>query len=242
MAATRLPFLYPQLLLRTARAATSHTVAAAPWSPVERRFARATSSPRCKSTFAPRVGKAVAPTAWEEQQKTEPIELPPPGEAPVATPGPSVATPVEAVEATLAELTTDATAETVTATAIVEPPKEEDESPEALKRRQNREEAKSGGPLESVMHMEPPEGVEGGGFAVRPPTMTAPPYVHHFDSYSMVKQLEDGGYTRQQATTSMKAIRKLLADNLEVAEQSLVSKNDIENVSQSDTLRNREPC
>lgn len=179
----------------------------------------------------------MAPTAWEEQQKTEPIELPPPGEAPVATPGPSVATPVENVEATATEVTAEAAADAAKATATVESPKEEEESPEALKRRQSREEAKSGGPLESVMHMEPPEGVEGGGLAVRPPTMTAPPYVHHFDSYSLVKQLEDGGYTRNQATTAMKAIRMLLAENLEVAQQSLVSKNDIENVSQSSVLR-----
>ncbi|KAG5999118.1 hypothetical protein E4U43_002269 [Claviceps pusilla] len=61
------------------------------------------------------------------------------------------------------------------------------------------------------------------------PHMTPPPYVHHFDSYSMVKLLEEGGYTRDQAVSSMKAIRTILGGNLEVAQRSLVSKSDVEN-------------
>ncbi|KAJ3483729.1 hypothetical protein NLG97_g7232 [Lecanicillium saksenae] len=72
--------------------------------------------------------------------------------------------------------------------------------------------------------MQPPENV-----AQQHPSMSPPPYEHHFDSYSLVKQLEEGGYTPQQAVTSMKAIRKLLAKNLNVAQQSLVSKSDVEN-------------
>ncbi|PFH55783.1 hypothetical protein XA68_17623 [Ophiocordyceps unilateralis] len=63
------------------------------------------------------------------------------------------------------------------------------------------------------------------------PQMAAPPYVHHFDSYSLVKQLQGGGYTQQQATTAMKGIRTLLAQNLDVAQESLVSKSDVENES-----------
>src|SRR5690625_2065382 len=63
------------------------------------------------------------------------------------------------------------------------------------------------------------------------PHMSPPPYVHHFDSYSLVKQLQEGGYSQEQATTAMKAIRTLLAQNLDVAQKSLVSKSDVENVS-----------
>ncbi|PHH72581.1 hypothetical protein CDD82_5908 [Ophiocordyceps australis] len=59
--------------------------------------------------------------------------------------------------------------------------------------------------------------------------MAPPPYVHHFDSYSLVKQLHGGGYSEAQATTAMKGIRALLAQNLDVAQQSLVSKSDVEN-------------
>lgn len=84
-------------------------------------------------------------------------------------------------------------------------------------------ESKPAGALDAVLHMPSPENIEH-------PHMSPPPYVHHFDSYSLVKQLEDGGYTREQAVTSMKAIRKLLAQNLDVAQKSLVSKSDVENV------------
>ncbi|KAG5915976.1 hypothetical protein E4U42_007858 [Claviceps africana] len=64
---------------------------------------------------------------------------------------------------------------------------------------------------------------------VKHPHMTPPPYVHHFDSYSMVKLLEEGGYSRDQAVSSMKAIRTILGGNLDVAQRSLVSKSDVEN-------------
>jgi hypothetical protein len=91
-----------------------------------------------------------------------------------------------------------------------------------------REEAKQSGPLEAVLHMEPPETKTK---TTRPgPAMCPPPYVHHFDSYSLVKHLQEGGYSQEQATTSMKAIRTLLAENLEIAQSTLVSKSDVENV------------
>ncbi|CAK7220163.1 hypothetical protein SEUCBS140593_004139 [Sporothrix eucalyptigena] len=64
-----------------------------------------------------------------------------------------------------------------------------------------------------------------------PPHLAPPLYVHHFDSYSLVKQLEEGGYRKEQAVTAMKAVRSLLAQNLDVAQSSLVSKSDVENES-----------
>jgi hypothetical protein len=92
------------------------------------------------------------------------------------------------------------------------------------------------GPLETILHMPPPPSSDqatsdspGLGGEKTPPHLTPPPYVHHFDSYSLVKQLEDGGWTRAQAITAMKAVRGLLAGNLSVAEAGLVSKSDIEN-------------
>jgi hypothetical protein len=94
------------------------------------------------------------------------------------------------------------------------------------KTRQVRDEAKQSGPLEAVLHMEPPAQV-----AKQHPTMSAKPYVHHFDSYSLVRELQDGGYSKNQAIESMKGIRALLAQNLDVAQESLVSKSDVENVS-----------
>ena len=62
-------------------------------------------------------------------------------------------------------------------------------------------------------------------------------YIHHFDSYSLVKQLYQGGYTIEQAITSMKAVRALLARYLDVAQDSLVSKSDVENVGDLDSCK-----
>ncbi|XDG01085.1 hypothetical protein ABKA04_000700 [Annulohypoxylon sp. FPYF3050] len=78
------------------------------------------------------------------------------------------------------------------------------------------------GPMEAVLHMPPPE-------ETHHPHISTPPYVHHFDSYSLVKELEAGGYTKGQAITVMKAIRGLLAQNLDVAQEGLISKSDVEN-------------
>lgn len=82
------------------------------------------------------------------------------------------------------------------------------------------------GPMDAVLHMEPPENAKPED---KPPHLTPPPYVHHFDSYSLVKQLEEGGYTQDQAITAMKAVRTLLAHNLDVAQGGLISKSDVEN-------------
>ncbi len=64
----------------------------------------------------------------------------------------------------------------------------------------------------------------------KPPHLQPPPYVHHFDTYSLVKDLEKGGFTPDQSVTLMKAVRGLLAQNLDVAKDGLVSKSDVENV------------
>lgn len=65
--------------------------------------------------------------------------------------------------------------------------------------------------------------------STKPPHLTPAPYVHHFDSYTLVKQLTAGGYTLPQAIVAMKAIRTLLAANLDAAQAGLVSKADVEN-------------
>ncbi|CEI38735.1 hypothetical protein FVEN_g4718 [Fusarium venenatum] len=107
------------------------------------------------------------------------------------------------------------------------PQNKENETAEEERARIAREEAKQSGPLEAVLHMQPPETKTK---TTRPgPAMCPPPYVHHFDSYSLVKHLQGGGWSQEQATTSMKAIRTLLAENLEIAQSTLVSKSDVEN-------------
>jgi hypothetical protein len=78
--------------------------------------------------------------------------------------------------------------------------------------------------------MPPPATIEEEN-AAKPPHLQAPPYVHHFDTYTLVQQVEAGGFSLDQSITAMKAVRGLLALNLDVAKAGLVSKSDVENVS-----------
>ncbi|KAL8658325.1 MAG: hypothetical protein Q9202_007590, partial [Teloschistes flavicans] len=63
----------------------------------------------------------------------------------------------------------------------------------------------------------------------KPPHLQAPPYLHHFDTFSLVRSLHAGGFTHPQSVTLMKTVRGLLATNLDVARDGLVSKSDVEN-------------
>jgi hypothetical protein len=87
-------------------------------------------------------------------------------------------------------------------------------------------------PLASVLHMPSPSSpitpTETSPSAGKPRLAPAP-YVHHFDTYSLVCDLSKGGYTKEQSITIMKAIRTILHNNVEVAKQSLTSKSDVEN-------------
>ena len=85
-------------------------------------------------------------------------------------------------------------------------------------------------PLETVLQMPPPERQDQEN-ATKSPHLQTPPYVHHFDTYTLVQQVEAGDFTAEQSITAMKAVRSLLARNLDVAKAGLVSKSDVENVS-----------
>lgn len=65
----------------------------------------------------------------------------------------------------------------------------------------------------------------------KPLHLQAPPYVHNFDTYTIVRDLKKGGFTHDQSVTLTKAVRSLLGANLDVARQGLMSKSDVENVS-----------
>lgn len=85
-------------------------------------------------------------------------------------------------------------------------------------------------PTETILEMPPPKTHEQEN-ALKPPHLQTPPYIHHFDTYGLVQQVEKGGFTTDQSITAMKAVRGLLAKNLDVAKEGLVSKSDVENVS-----------
>ena len=83
-------------------------------------------------------------------------------------------------------------------------------------------------PLEKVFEMPAPT-VESPTSQHQIPHLAPPPYVHHFDTYTLVKDLEKGGWTLDQSVTLMKAVRGLLGINLDVAREGLVGKSDVEN-------------
>ena len=111
---------------------------------------------------------------------------------------------------------------------------------EAKRLHESAQTAKDNGPrpLDKVLHMQAPTespistGKEHSskGSSSKAPHLHAPPYVHHFDSFGLVKDLEKGGFQLNQAETLMKAVRSLLAVNLDVAKEGMVSKSDRENV------------
>ena len=63
----------------------------------------------------------------------------------------------------------------------------------------------------------------------KPPHLQPPPYVHHFDTWSLVQDLNKGGFSQPQSTALMKAVRAILADNMDLARRGLVSKSNVEN-------------
>ena len=85
--------------------------------------------------------------------------------------------------------------------------------------------APSSKPLETVLNMPAPEHME----SDKPPQLHPPPYVHHFDTYGLVQRLDSGGFTNDQSTTIMKAVRTILVDNMDLARRGLVSKSNVEN-------------
>lgn len=83
-------------------------------------------------------------------------------------------------------------------------------------------------PLDTVLKGEEP--IQSTPEEHKPPHLQASRYVHHFDTYTIVRDLQKGGFTQDQSVTLMKAVRMLLAQNLDVAHEGLVSKSDVENV------------
>ncbi|KAJ5984953.1 hypothetical protein N7522_012149, partial [Penicillium canescens] len=89
-------------------------------------------------------------------------------------------------------------------------------------------------PFDEVLHMPSPSVYltpSGGPSSSddRPPHLSPAPYVHHFDTYSLVQDLSKGGFSTEHSITIMKAVRAILQNNLDLANESLTSKSDVEN-------------
>lgn len=205
MAAPRLPFLWPMLW----KPQNAPRICARPRAPRAKRTL-ATTSYRCVEAPIQRYGKAhePAPHLREEMEKkeAEPPRLPhdPAKDVEEEEEEPDTHTPTETPSTPAKMSTVDDT-----------PPKYEPPSP-----------PKTGAdkPLDSVLHMPGPSDE-----AHKPPHLKTPPYVHHFDTYGLVKQLNKSQYTEQQSVSLMKAVRGILIENMMLARQGLVSKSSVEN-------------
>lgn len=80
-------------------------------------------------------------------------------------------------------------------------------------------------PLDSVLHIPTAQQEE----EHKPPHLKTPPYVHHFDTYGLVRKLAQSQYTSEQSITMMKAVRQTLLTNMALAREGLVSKSNVEN-------------
>lgn len=79
--------------------------------------------------------------------------------------------------------------------------------------------------LDSVLHIPTTQQEE----ETKPPHLKTPPYVHHFDTYGLVRKLSQSQYTPEQSITIMKAVRHTLLTNMALARAGLVSKSNVEN-------------
>ena len=243
MAAPYLHFLYPPLF-RAAESATIARSASNFKSNIIRRHYHASTSRR-QETFAQRYGPAAEqlPPAIMTKAEAEQMKRPPEKEktAPKgATPKSEVERKAKSQKSSSDDSSTP-TSEALPQVLDVDPdPQPSTTDPKALeaeaKRLQENVQAAQSkpGPLERVLRVKAPAGTtassEEDPTGSKPPHLHAPPYVHHFDSFSLVKDLEKGGFQLNQAETLMKVVRGLLAVNLDVAKEGMVSKSDRENV------------
>ncbi|KAK7755393.1 hypothetical protein SLS62_002620 [Diatrype stigma] len=259
MSTARLTFLYPHLFrsARLAESATqiTNTRCRKP-SGQHRQYATAFSpSPSTRHAVFERHGKAVEPAPATSKPTPDDLKLPQPdkkaqppkdpwgsknpkvSKTPPQAPAPGIGGKFEAKEGGQDKTATKETATRETGktnNAPNQPEKKDAESPsppteapaqagrQASQVLQAEEQMRTSGPMEVVLHMPPPG-------SAHSPHLSMPRYMHHFDTYTLVKQLEKEGYTKEQAITLMKAVRVMLGQNLDVAQEGLVSKRDVDN-------------
>ncbi|KAF2826545.1 hypothetical protein CC86DRAFT_293271 [Ophiobolus disseminans] len=210
MAAPRLPFLWP-MLLRPVNATRPHVCRAPDGASLAARHARgahrqfATTSRRAEESSTQRYGKAHEPPQQPEPKGDAPAERKDAGPAREEGEGEDAPAPTAAPP----------TPPKAGAIDDAEPPTRPPDAPKTGEPK----------PLDSVLHMPSPQDEE----QHRPPHLKTPPYVHHFDTYGLVRALNKSTYTAEQSATLMKAVRGILISNMELARAGLVSKSNVEN-------------
>lgn len=219
MAAPRLPFLWPMLFSppKATRTCTRqlHERPPLPTKRPRRSYRQfATTSRWAEAPSTQRYGKAHEPAPHlrdvdAPQQPESKTDAPPTKKRPEPT-------PEEADEEEAPALTTTPlTPAKPSAIDDAEPPTKPPDAPKTGEPK----------PLDSVLHMPSPQDEE----QHKPPHLKTPPYVHHFDTYGLVRALNKSTYTPEQSATLMKAVRGILISNMELAREGLVSKSNVEN-------------
>jgi hypothetical protein len=185
----------------------------------------ATSTRRTEQSITQRYGKAyehAAPALEQEPPKEPQQKDPSSAEKPPQDP---VHEQEEAEEDAPTATTSPSTPSKTSAPEEIAPPKTP--APDPPKTGEPK-------PLDSVLHI--PTAAEEEYH--KAPHLKTPPYVHHFDTYGLVRKLSQSSYTPEQSITIMKAVRQTLLDNMALAREGLVSKSNVEN----DTYLFRAAC
>ena len=225
----RLPFLYPNLW-RSVKSCEPNTWRSIRNPPPQRRPRKANfhrSACRRQDTQHQRYGPAAGTTLPPPEKPSESLFPVPESEPKKTSPNPE---PDELKAQPGAEKTEDAAPSPKPETSM-NPEKPKDNPPEETAWADlAKEQAAEDQPKKALdMVLQIPSPSELKGTAERHPHLEASPYEHHFDTYSLVQDLTKHGYTEDQAVTLMKAIRLMLAVNLDLAKEGLVSKSDTEN-------------
>lgn len=216
MSAPNLPFLWP-MLFRPAKSARTHVSRAKGNAPRTRQARRCMTTTPCllEQSSTQRYGKAYEHAA-SGQQKPATRKTQEKGSVTAGKPSQGQVPGKEDVEgnapAATSNLSTHSKPSTSEEKPIITPP------PETLKANDNK-------PLDSVLHI--PTAAEEESH--KPPHLKTPPYVHHFDTYGLVRKLSQSSYTPEQSITIMKAVRQTLLSNMALAREGLVSKSNVEN-------------
>ncbi|KAF2002550.1 hypothetical protein P154DRAFT_574126 [Amniculicola lignicola CBS 123094] len=214
MAVPRLPFLWP-MLFKPLKA--SRSVPRLQTAPHARSSRTLTSAARhAEGPSIQRYGTAQEPAPHlRDANASLPQEKPEEVKPTATNPAPEPVEEEEEEEETAPTATPSAQPAKAASTADIPIPESAPEPPQLAEPK----------PPDTVLHMPSPAEEE----ERKPPHLKTPRYLHHFDTYGLVKRLAKGGYTEEQAITTMKAVRGLLTDNMELAREGLVSKSKVEN-------------
>lgn len=97
------------------------------------------------------------------------------------------------------------------------------------KKEKSMKKALENGPMDSILKAGSGSDDKSKPKQQKKPALVPPPYIHTFDTYDVVRQLQQGGFTESQSIEAMKAVRFLLAVNITTAKDVLVSKSDVDN-------------